>query len=80
VSIKLVLPRHFLLKCLYQARKMSGHVFVCYGFQFYIFLLFDFEIVLTGIYCFPFFLKQCLFKMQNDTLLHYYYEAEFIHD
>ena len=29
--IKLVQPRHFLLKCLYLARKVSGHVFVCKG-------------------------------------------------
>ena len=28
-----VQPRHFLLKCLYQARKVIGHVFVCQGYQ-----------------------------------------------
>ena len=27
------LTHHFLLKCLYQARKVSGHVFVCQGYQ-----------------------------------------------
>jgi hypothetical protein len=28
----------FLLKCLYQARKVNGHVFVGLGYQFYLFL------------------------------------------
>ena len=27
-TIELAYPRHFLLKCLYQARKVNGHVFV----------------------------------------------------
>jgi hypothetical protein len=27
-------PRYFLLKCMYQVRKLSGHVFVCWGYQF----------------------------------------------
>jgi hypothetical protein len=27
--IKLVEPSLFILKCLYQAKKVSGHVFVC---------------------------------------------------
>ena len=28
----------FLLECLYQARTVSGYVFVCWGYQFYLFL------------------------------------------
>ena len=32
--IKLVEPRHFLLKCLYQAMKLSGHVYLCKGYRF----------------------------------------------
>ena len=27
-SIKLVSPRHLLLKCLYQAMKVSGHIYI----------------------------------------------------
>ena len=30
LSIKLVWPRHVLLKCLYQARKVNGDIFVCW--------------------------------------------------
>jgi len=30
VPIKLVSPRQFLLKCLHQAKKVDGLVFVCY--------------------------------------------------
>ena len=42
-SIKLVQLFHFLLKCLYQARKVSGYVFVCYRNPFStIFFLFHF--------------------------------------
>ena len=37
--IKLVYPRRFLLKCLYQAMKGSGHVLVCQGYRFCLFLL-----------------------------------------
>jgi hypothetical protein len=32
--IKLVWPRHLLLKCLFQARKVSGHVYVCYVYVY----------------------------------------------
>ena len=32
--MKLVLSRHFLLKCLYQARTVSYHVYACYGYWF----------------------------------------------
>jgi hypothetical protein len=27
-------PRHILLKCLYQTRRVTGHIYVCYGIQF----------------------------------------------
>jgi len=30
--IRILDPRHFLLK--FQARYLSGHVFVCYGYRF----------------------------------------------
>ena len=30
--LKLVYPRHFLLKCLNQARNVSGDVYMCYGY------------------------------------------------
>ena len=40
-------PCHFLLKCLYQAEKVSGRVFVCKGCRFCLstILIFDFVIV-----------------------------------
>jgi hypothetical protein len=31
--IKVVELRHFLLKCLYQVKRVSGHVYVCLGYQ-----------------------------------------------
>ena len=31
----IVNPRHFWLKCLYQARKVSIHVYLCEGYRFY---------------------------------------------
>jgi hypothetical protein len=34
----------FLLKWLYQAPKVSSHVFVCYGYQYCLFFFYDFDI------------------------------------
>ena len=40
--IKLV---YFFLKCMYQVRKVSGHVFVCSGYRFCLFLQFSYWIL-----------------------------------
>ena len=40
-------PFTFLLKCLYQAMTMTGHVFVCYEYRFYLFLCFSFYWILN---------------------------------
>jgi hypothetical protein len=37
--LKLVYPCHLLLSCLCQARKLSDHVFVCYGYRIYLFFV-----------------------------------------
>ena len=39
-SHKTSLSHHFLLKCLYQARKLISHVFICMGYPFCLFLQF----------------------------------------
>ena len=47
---KLVQPRHFLLQCLYQDKKVGGHVFMCWGVSILpllTILIFDFGIVPT---------------------------------
>jgi hypothetical protein len=38
IWLQLIVPHHF-FKCLYQARKVSGHVFVCNGYRCCLFLL-----------------------------------------
>jgi hypothetical protein len=38
-----VIPATFLLKCLYQIKKVSGHVFVCEGIDFDSFYDFDID-------------------------------------
>ena len=56
---KISLPPPLLLRCLYQARKSSGHILVCHGYWFCLFLRFFFWILKLfrqwGIYCFLFF-------------------------
>ena len=61
--IKLVLPRHFISKCLYQDRQVRGHVSILSLSTISIFV---FGIVPTVLYLFSFifiFIKQILWKM-----------------
>jgi hypothetical protein len=52
-------PRHYLLKCLYQARKVRGHVCLCNGYKFCHFLWICYWIMNLfrqgSIYCLPFY-------------------------
>jgi len=58
-SIKLASHRHFVLKYLYQARRVSSHVFVCYEYRFCLFLRFWYCVLelfrQCGIFCFSFY-------------------------
>ena len=61
-TLKLVYPRHFLLKCLYQVRMVSGHVWVCYEYRFRLFLRFSYWILEVFL-----FLSSFLSEAQKST-------------
>lgn len=69
-KLKLVKIRHFLLRFMYQDRKVSGHICVCYeGYMFYIFLqIFDWILELCWyvvIFRFSFYKQFFVFKYKR---------------
>ena len=61
--IKLVLPRHFLLKCLHQARKVRGHVFVLGVSILHLSTILIFDLILLFLECII-----CCFSLYYHTL------------